>query len=142
VGAARAEENRAVGAVAESVFLRGAAGVFDVPVPASSVRWRVLDGRTIQQSTDNGTTWAMQYAAADQVTLTAGAAPTPTTAWLVGKGGVVFVTADGRTWGRVTFPETVDLVSVTALNARNAVVTTADKRTFATADGGANWQRR
>jgi photosystem II stability/assembly factor-like uncharacterized protein len=48
---------------------------------------------------------------------------------------------DGRSWRRVTFPETVDLRAVTAADVDNATVTTADGRVFVTVDGGQTWSR-
>jgi photosystem II stability/assembly factor-like uncharacterized protein len=74
--------------------------------------------------------------------LSAGAAPAPTVCWIVGKAGTVLLTVDGRTWQSVAFPETADLVSITAPSADAATVTTADGRTFATTDRGRSWSRR
>ena len=142
-GGTRADEGRgAPGVVSESVAVRMAPGNVDVTVPSSNVRWRVLGGRTVQRSIDNGATWATQYNGDEHMMLLAGIAPTPTTAWLVGRAGVLLITADGYTWRRVSFPEAVDITSVTALDARVAAVTTADKRTFTTADGGTTWKRQ
>jgi len=73
--------------------------------------------------------------------LTAGAAPTTTVCWVVGRGGVVLLTTDGRTWRRVAFPEMTDLSAVRATDARTASVSTADGRIFSTSDGGATWDR-
>jgi photosystem II stability/assembly factor-like uncharacterized protein len=39
----------------------------------------------------------------------------------------------------VPFPEAVDLASVQASDARTAVITTNDGRTFRTADAGQTW---
>jgi Putative zinc-finger len=109
-------------------------------VPGSRVRWRVTSGSTIEHSIDAGQTWATQYDAGAGVSLTAGIAVTPSAAWIVGRNGAVFVTADGRTWRRAFFPASVDLIAVTAADARTATVVAADKRQFATSDGGVTWR--
>ena len=60
--------------------------------------------------------------------------------WLVGRGGAILLTVDGRRWSRVAFPEPVDLARIEARDARTAVVTTMDGRVFTTIDGGATWR--
>jgi photosystem II stability/assembly factor-like uncharacterized protein len=72
--------------------------------------------------------------------ISAGAAPSTTTCWLVGEGGLVLRSTDGRTWQRVSFPETIDLTGVRAADAANAVVSSLGGRTFTTHDGGRTWQ--
>ena len=121
---------------------RTQAGNFDVVPLDASAPWRVVEGRTVQRSFDAGATWANQYTAEDGVVLTAGAAPTPTVCWLVGRGGAIVLTTDGRDWRRVKFPEPVDLTAVTSIDARTATVTTANGRRFLTTDGGRNWSPR
>ena len=74
--------------------------------------------------------------------LTAGAAPSTSVCWVVGRGGVVLLSIDGRTWRRVAFPEMTDLSAVQTTDARTASVTTADGRMFTTSDGGVTWDRR
>jgi photosystem II stability/assembly factor-like uncharacterized protein len=61
---------------------------------------------------------------------------------VVGRNGVVLLSADGRSWRRVAFPEAVDLSTVTAIDVRTASVTTTDGRTFNTADTGLTWVQR
>jgi photosystem II stability/assembly factor-like uncharacterized protein len=72
--------------------------------------------------------------------ITNGFAPSDAVCWLVGKGGVVLRSADGRTWRQVPFPHAVDLISVAAADATTATVVTVDGRTFRTTDGGRNWK--
>jgi hypothetical protein len=82
---------------------------------------------------------------ADQLTdaqITARSTPSPGVIWLVGRAGMVQLATDGRTFARVPFPETVDLTAVTATDERHAIVTTADGRTFQTADAGRTWRRQ
>lgn len=100
-------------------------------------RWRATGG-VIARSTDGGKTWTSSTTIPN-VQLSAGAAPAPATAWLVGAAGVVLLTVDGTEWRRVAFPEAVDLISVSATSARDAAVTAADGRVFRTSDGGGSW---
>jgi hypothetical protein len=118
------------------------AGSFQASSPDASIRWRVVAGRVVQHSLDAGANWTTQYSADETVSLTAGAAPSTSVCWLVGRSGTVLRTTDARTWQRVKFPESVDLIAITSTDARNAIVTTADRRTFATSDGGQTWTRQ
>jgi hypothetical protein len=121
---------------------RAQAGAFELVPPASTIRWRVVEGRIVQRSLDAGATWANQHTADSGVFFTAGTAPSSTVGWLVGRAGAIIVTSDGVRWERVTFPEVADLTSVVAPDARRATVTTVDGRRFATADGGRTWTRQ
>ena len=51
----------------------------------------------------------------------------------------MLLTTDGQNWQVRPFPERIDLTGVNATDGRNATVTTASRRRFATADGGATW---
>ena len=73
------------------------------------------------------------------VQLSSGACPTTTACWVVGSGGGVFRTIDGRSWQRIPFAESTDLVLVTASNPDTVVVTAKDGRRFSTSDGGKTW---
>jgi hypothetical protein len=134
----------AAGGFADASVLRARAnaGAFDIAVPESSTRWRVVDGRTIQRSLDAGVTWANHHTGENDLTLTAGAAPSSNVCWLVGRSGTILLTTDGRAWRRLKFIETADLTAVTSPDARTARVTTADGRQFGTTDGGRTWTRR
>lgn len=120
-------------ALARSAFQR----TLDIVSPDPAIRWRV-SGSIIQHSTDAGATWQMQPPGVD-AQLTAGASPQPSVCWLVGRGGMVLLSADGQGWRRVPFPEVVDLVAVRASSAAGASVTTADSRVLTTSDGGVTW---
>jgi hypothetical protein len=110
-----------------------------IPTPDPAIRWRILAGTVVQFSSDRETTWTAQDVG-QVAQLTAGAAPSPTVCWIVGRGGTVLLTTDGRTWQRLTFPEPADLVRIVASDANAATVTTTDGRTFATTDGGRTWR--
>ncbi|MEO6236593.1 MAG: hypothetical protein ABIQ52_06305 [Vicinamibacterales bacterium] len=107
--------------------------------PDANVRWRILTDGRVARSTDSGATWQPQSTGV-AATLTAGSAPSTTNCWLVGPGGIVVVSIDGRTWQRVSFPEAIDLTSVRASDGAHATVTAADGRTFTTTDGGKRWR--
>jgi photosystem II stability/assembly factor-like uncharacterized protein len=97
-----------------------------------------LAGADVKKSSDAGKTWEEMAVGVDGE-FTGGAAPTTTVCWLVGKAGLILLTTDGRTWRRIEFPVRTDLSSIRAIDARNAVVTTADGREFVTSDAGATW---
>ena len=134
----------AAGGLADAATLsyRAKVGNFDIVVAESSTRWRVVDGRIIQRSLDAGATWTNHHTAENDVTLTAGSAPSSNVCWLVGRSGGIVLTTDGRAWRRLKFSEPADLAAVTATDARTATVTTADGRLFGTTDGGRTWTRR
>ena len=111
----------------------------EVVSPDRNTRWRLVTGGGVEHSTDGGATWQVQSTGAAR-SLTTGAAPAPTTCWLVGRAGIVLLSTDGRTWQRVAFPETIDLVAIRASDGANATVTAADGRAFTTTDGGKTWR--
>ena len=110
----------------------------DIFTPDPAIRWRIVGGTVVQFTSDQGKTWTAQDVRPASG-LTAGTAPSATVCWIVGRAGTVLRTIDGRTWHRVSFPEPADLVTIVARSAEIATVTTADGRTFTTADGGKTW---
>src|SRR5207245_4738199 len=75
----------------------------EIVSPDPNVRWRIV-GSAVEHSSSGGSTWeaaSTGLAAA----LTAGAAPSASVCWLVGRAGAVLRTTDGHTWRRVPFPE-------------------------------------
>ena len=112
-----------------------------VSAPGGDVRWRFGAGGHLARSGDAGRTWHEQ---ASGVTsdLLAGAAPSPVVCWIVGAGGTVLLTTDGERWERRPFPLSVDLTSVGASSAREAIITTRDGQRFETLDGGLTWSRK
>ena len=104
--------------------------------PAPPIRWRILSTGVVQRSTD-GTNWIVVSVDAG---VRAGVAPSPQVCWLVGELGLVLRATDGATFQRVSFPERVDLASVTATSDRQATVTTSGGRRFTTDDGGRTWR--
>jgi hypothetical protein len=123
-----------------STARRAEVAAIEITSPDPMVRWRIV-GPMVQRSTDGGASWETQSTGA-VADLTAGAAPSPLVCWVVGRGGVVLLSTDGRSWRRVAFPEATDLSAVRARDARAAAVSTADGRTFSTTDAGVTWVAR
>jgi hypothetical protein len=130
---------KAVGFARKAESPSQAAGI-EIVSPDASVRWRIA-GSVVQRSTNGGSSWEA-LSIGIEAELTAGAAPSASVCWLVGRGGVVLVSTDSRSWRRVAFPEATDLSAIRATDARVASVSTADGRTFGTTDGGVTWVRR
>jgi hypothetical protein len=112
----------------------------EIGSPDPMVRWR-LRRRTVEKSIDGGKSWTAVPTGID-AEWTAGAAPTATAFWIVGRGGMVARSTDGRAFERIPFPELTDLSAVQATDAQTATVSLADGRTFTTTDGGRSWARR
>jgi len=110
----------------------------DIVSSDGTTRWRIR-GATVERTTDAGATWTAQPTGA-HAALAAGASPSADVCWIVGRAGTVILTTDGRTWTTVAFPETVDLLQVTAASGSRATVTTSDARRFTTDDGGITWK--
>jgi len=115
---------------------RGSATEIVSPDPAS--RWRIGAAGVVHRSTDAGGTFAPQQTGI-KTELLAGSSPARDVCWVVGRGGVVLLSTDGRTWQRRPFAEAIDLVAVSATDAKTATITTSDGRRFSTTDGGATW---
>ena len=113
---------------------------FAAPVivsPDPNRRWRFANG--VERSEDGGRIWIPVRIAGNEEIL-GGASPARLVCWLVGRGGLVLLATDGTNFTRLPFPEKVDLVSVSSPEARIAIVTAADGRTFRTEDAGRNWR--
>jgi hypothetical protein len=139
---ARPAESAGLAGAAREATLQKATGVnatLQVVSPDPGRRWRVTSG-AIERSEDGGVSWT-QLLDSSGDNITAGTSPAGSICWLIGANGMVLVTADGSTFARVPIPERVALASITATDARSAVVTTADGRRYRTDDAGRNWQR-
>ncbi len=122
----------------QQTVLKHAVTATEVLSPNPSIRWRIGASGSIERSGNGATTWARSSSGVTE-DLTAGAAPSPTVCWIVGRRGTVLLSIDGLQWRRLAFPESVDLVAVQASDASAATVTTADNRRFRTADSGQTW---
>jgi hypothetical protein len=114
------------------------AGLATVSAPGGTVMWRFGSGGRLSRSGDAGASWHDQ-ASTVTADLLAGAAPFPSTCWIVGASGTVLLTTDGERWERRPFPVSADLVAIQASSARTAIVTTSDGRRFETLDAGLTW---
>lgn len=110
----------------------------DIVSPDPAIRWQAGDGGLVRRSVDGGVTWVVQPTGTT-LDLTAGSSPARAVCWLAGRSGVVLLSIDGKTWQRRAVPEVVDLVAVSATDAKTATVTTSDGRRFSTTDGGTTW---
>lgn len=120
---------------------RDAAAPAEFRQQSAPARWRIFAGMRVELSLDSGATWiVLPIEPALTTPLVAGVAAGQSVCWLVGPEGVVLLTTDGRTFRRVSLPERVQLVSVTAEDDLRATVTAADGRKFSTVDGGVTWK--
>jgi hypothetical protein len=131
-------ENAANSAPRPLAAARQRNGALEIVAPGGAARWRIVSGQEVEWSTLPATEWTP--AALDSPTsLTAGASPSPSVCWIVGRGGAVYVTVDGMRFMRVSFPDMADLVAVTATDDRTAVVSSVDGRSWRTTDQGSTW---
>ncbi len=134
-------ESRRAPLVSSANALAGTIAIsIEIVSPDPMIRWRIA-GALVERSTNGGSSW-VPVPTGVRAELTAGAAPAASVCWLVGRGGVVLLTIDGRGWRRVAFPEMTDLSAIEARDARTASVSAADGRVFVTSDGGVTWDRR
>jgi photosystem II stability/assembly factor-like uncharacterized protein len=88
---------------------------------------------------DRGKSWTLVHQEPG-AGLTAGSAPSLVVCWFVGRTGTVIVTTDaGETFRRADLAEPLDLVSVSAVDARSAAIYSVSGRRFRTSDGGTSW---
>jgi Photosynthesis system II assembly factor YCF48 len=111
---------------------------FTVESPDSLATWVIGPGGSIVKRTHSGRTFTQTSGV--NVELLAASAPSPKDCWIVGRKGTVLRTRDGgRYWENVLSPTTADIVHVRAADAHNAVIRTAEGKSYATTDGGATW---
>lgn len=107
--------------------------------PDGRVAWRVTSSGTVERQLAGRAAW--QSAIVDpSVRVVAGAAPSERVCWLVGRGGEVLRSVDGNRFERVPFAGSMALVTVRAVDAQHATVTSEDGRAYLTSDGGQTWQ--
>jgi len=111
--------------------------VQEVSAPTET-RWRVSNNTIVQRSFNGGRSWDV-IPVDPPSRILAGDAPTPSICWFTGADGLILVTTDATRFTRIPFPERVNLTSVTATSATEAVVATSDGRSFRTSDGGRTW---
>lgn len=150
-GAARQDLDRVAGAPAPAqlkAFAQAANPAIVFASPNRRAMWRLGSAGRIEHSTDQGQTWQPQ-ASGVTADLLAGAAPSETVAWAVGRNGIILRTQDGEHWQRVAAPSETqaaaatnpasDWTGIDARDALHAAITSRDLRRFATEDGGRTW---
>jgi len=135
--AASTRQQRVRGAVGGTAALRTSSALVIIAADGAA-RWQRSGGALeFAPRGDVPFTAATLPVAADAIA--AGSAPGGTVCWFVGRGGLVLVSTDGVRFERGSAPAPVDLVGITAIDARGAIVTAAGGRRFKTADRGATW---
>jgi hypothetical protein len=121
-------------------LLLASSGAITVSAPGGRVSWRIGPAGVILFTPDAGKTWLVQPSGII-TDLLAGSAPSAKVCWIVGRGGTILRTTDkGKHWKKVQPPTQDDLVSVFAMNDRQATVSPANG-TYQTTDGGATWTK-
>jgi hypothetical protein len=133
---AAAPQAAAGGMMSSDAAIANARVFVTIATPDRSVMWLVGAGGLIRRMSPHGTQVQQSGVSSD---LLAGAAPSATVCWVVGKKGTIIRTIDGEHWQTVTAPTADDLKTVTASSADDAMITTAGGKRFATSDGGASW---
>ena len=116
-----------------------AANAIEIATLDPSLGWRIVGDR-IERSDDGGKTWRLtRQNAGDGIV--AGSAPSNSVCWFVGRAGRVLLTIDsGATFRDVSLAEPLDLTGVAARDAANAMLFSANGRSFRTDDGGRTWR--
>ncbi len=137
------------GRIFSALSLQNALGRIAVQLkpPSGTFLWRAGVGGLVERSTDAGGTWTAQTSPLQEDWL-AGAAVSDRVVWLVGRKAAIAQTTDGVHWMQVTPPTLAaiaagmppDWIGVTATDAQNATITSADQRRYVTQDGGKTWR--
>jgi photosystem II stability/assembly factor-like uncharacterized protein len=126
-------------------------GYFAAKSPDGQTEWRFGRGGLIERTTNASAATADQKWTQQKnplhTDLLAGSAPSATVCWIVGRAGAILRTTDGAAWKAIASPAAAardgaapDWVGVSAHDANNATITSADGRVFVTADAGQTWQ--
>jgi hypothetical protein len=143
VGAAATAPQKSPAARGGALALREASNQETKPMVVSSpdgaAIWRLGPSGLIQFSEDSGTHWTIQKTGI-VAALLAGSAPSREVCWLAGRNGVIVRTTDaGAHWQKLSSPTSVDITTVFAVDAQQAIVTTPTNQSYKTIDGGETW---
>lgn len=94
-------------------------------------------GSRLERSTDGGATWIAERTEVGDA-LTVGTCPADGICWLAGA-DVAWVRGATGTWTRRPLPSGAAATGISAVDARQAVVSRADGTTLSTGDGGLTW---
>ncbi len=120
--------------------LANSIGEVTIAAPGGLVSWRVGQAGIIEFSSDAGKTWALQPSGVT-TDLLGGSAPSETVCWIVGGAGTILRTTDtGAHWQKLRAPVQEDILTVLALDARQATVSLTNG-SYQTTDGGATWNK-
>ena len=111
-----------------------------IPVPGSSVIWKIEEDGRVRRTANLGDSWQPQDLGVNAAMLS-GSAPSEKVCWLVGTFGTVFVTIDaGAHWTKRTVPIASSVDRVTAFDAQHALVAIQSTNIqFETFDNGQTW---
>lgn len=101
--------------------------------------YRITSDGLVERSNDGGANWQQEHLRTNTPVVGL-SAPSGKICWLVGRGGTILLTKNGKSWKKISSPVGIDLIGVTAQDARSAIVTAIDGRKFSTEDGGKNWE--
>ena len=110
------------------------------------VRWTISPDGKLLRSLDQGKSWQTVPVATGTV-LRALCANGPEV-WVGGAGGALYHSSNaGESWKQVKLTAagqvlTADITGIEFLDPKHGIVTTADKQTWMTGDGGENWQKK
>jgi hypothetical protein len=110
-----------------------------VSSPDGAATWRLGPSGLIQFSEDSGTHWTVQKTGIVDALL-AGSAPSSEICWLAGSNGVMVRSTDaGAHWQKLSSPTNLDITTVFAVDAQQAIITTSTNQSYKTIDGGKTW---
>jgi hypothetical protein len=112
----------------------------NISAPDGKVTWRVGQVGIIEFSPDAGKSWTVQPSGVIR-DLLGGSAPLEKICWVVGRAGTLLRTTDGGAhWQKLRPPSLEDLHSVSAVDARQATVSSVNAK-YQTTDGGITWTK-
>jgi hypothetical protein len=141
-GIAQQQEISGMSRFKNNAELRLANSIAEVTIsaPGGQVSWRVGQAGIIEFSSDAGKSWTVQPSGVI-TDLFSGSAPTDKICWVVGRGGTLLRTTDaGAHWQKTRPPTQEDLHSVFAVDARQAIASSANAK-YQTTDGGITWKK-
>jgi len=112
-----------------------------VGTPDPQVFWFFMANGIVFRTEDGGQTKKVQKTRAT-LKFVAGSAPDKKTCWLLAENGTVLRTTNaGKNWTTVTTPPNQNFTMITAVDAKNALITDPAARvSYSTSDGGATWK--